>query len=693
VPIDTDTIDIDHAEWSRIVLEALRGEDPASFDALVSHVTPDELVDLASSEHGATWARVPRHSIPADYRLLLLHAAARLFLYDGAAPHLDGAFFEAMVASLVASDAEWADAAAHLWSHWLIHTGETETVWPQAEALLLRFPDQLGARPRLLGSIALIASICGASEADGLWTRALAHPMLGDHASQRWELELDWARGHLMLGAADPMRAIIVLRRVRAGFAELNTSTAELAAASATLELICALALVGQCDAALELVEDSIRQVQPGGELELWLRAVGAYPAAHLGDAERAREGIDAAERAATDTSSLRARAVLPARALLAAAAGDVEGIEAVIGEGFRLEAGRPLDRDLRAIWRLHAAEACVLAGMPERARDLVDSLDAALVSAPGVLRLLRIRRDHVAASLGAGELVSADVAERARTVGMLLPALTPADADHVGSVDALSISVLGPLSVAVGGVEAPDRLWAGRRQARVLLAAIVARGGRIERDEVAELMWGDIDTRTANARIAPLCNSIRAVLAHADATTGTSCRELVTRGDSIILQLGPDDTCDLATLRAVHASVGRTRSHSLDAIARVVRGCGRRPIADLGTANGAAEVRQQVEDEVRLLVPALVAQWHGRAAPTDIVDVARRLFDAEPTNAAMCAALMQLLHDAGDTAGASAAFHQTRQELRGELGLTPPLELVRLHASLIEDVSATTAS
>jgi DNA-binding SARP family transcriptional activator len=692
VPIDSDTIDTNHDEWSRIVLEAIRGEDPAPFDALAARITPDELVDLASSGHGTSWARVPRHAIPSDHRLLLLHAAARLFLYDGSAPHLDGAFFEAMVASLVAHDAEWADAAAHFWSHWLIHTGETETVWPQAQALLLRFPDQLAARPRLLGSIATIASICGAPDAEELWNRALSHPTLGDHATQRWELELDWARGHLMLGGADPTRAIIVLRRVRAGFAELSTTSAELAAASATLELIGALTLVGQPEAALELVDDAVRQVQPGGELELWLRAMGAYPAAHVGDADHARDGFDAAEQAATDTSGLLARAVYPARMLLAATTNDPMTIDTVIDAAMQLEAGRPLDRDLRAIWRLHAAEACVLASMPERARDLLASLDVTLDSAPGDLPLHRLRRDHVAHALGSGAVDAFDIAERARAFGMQLPSLAPDSTRPAPTTGALSINVLGPLSVQVGGTEVPDRLWAGRRQARVLLAALIARGGRIERDDVAELMWGDIGTRTANARISPLCNAIRAVLAFADEADGTSQRDVVTRGESIILELAPGDTTDLGTLRAIHASLSHARGRSLDAIARELRGCAERPIADLGSANGAAQVREELEDEVRHLAPTLVGQWDGRPAPTDVIDVVRRLFETEPTNAALCSALMQLLHDAGDNAGASATFHRMRQELRSDLGLSPPIELVRLHARLIEDAPASTA-
>src|SRR5690606_6867403 len=150
------------------------------------------LADLAAGAAGAAWADVPRHVLPRSPRLGVLHAAARLFRFDGSAPHLGGDLAESLVACLAGDDLDWAALAARYWRQWTMHAGEVRSSWPQAASMLGRFGAQIDTRPGLLGSVAALAAAAGAPEAEELWERTLEHPMLADTAQRRWELELEW---------------------------------------------------------------------------------------------------------------------------------------------------------------------------------------------------------------------------------------------------------------------------------------------------------------------------------------------------------------------------------------------------------------------------------------------------------------------------------------------------------------------
>lgn len=669
------------AVQARIVLEALRDMRLEPFDALAREVGSERLVELASTEHGAAWAAVPSRMLGSDHRLAILYALARLFRFDGDAMHLDGALFAALVDSLQADDDEWAESASRPWRQLVMHAGETESIWPQAASLLERFPDPIHRNPGLLGSLATIASACGKPIARSLWEQVLQHPTLGDDAALRWELELEWARSFLLLDGGEPARAIVVLQRVRKGLGDLPSARMQLRWTDATLELVSALTWTGRPQEALQVVEDSLRRVEPGSELETWIHGIGAYPAAACGDVDMMRSAVGAIERAATDTSSLVIRAVIPARLLIAAREHDLAALAAAIAAARTLEAGRPLDLEARAAWRVHAAECALALDQIEHATLLLDDLRSLLDSAPFTLPIHELRLDRIAATI-AGTVVPDDAA-RAAAVGMR-PSQLEHDAPIATSRALLDVQLLGPFAVSVNGAPIDDQLWAGRRQARLLLALLLVNDGRLEIADAADVLWRNVDLHTATSRIGPLCNSIRAVLAAAG--PARPARELTLRGGTIALRLNERDRCDLHELRNAVQRVRQEPARARELAMAAASTLELRPLLGLGTGGAASMIRDTIEREVIELIPQLAAAWTGQRAPSTIVDAAYRAFDADPSNSANCARLMRLLADRGEPAAASSVFHRTCAVLRGDVGLKPPADLVRLHASIIAD-------
>lgn len=662
---------------ARVVLEALRGEGQSSFEELAERAGPQALVDVAASEHGVAWAQVPRHVVPRSTRLGVLHAVARLFRYDGSAPHLGADLAETLVASLEARDLDWAELAARYWRHWSMHAGEVDASWPQAASMLARFPDSFEARPGLLGSVATLAATAGAPEADDLWARTLGHPELVDDARGRWELELEWARCHLLLGGGRPAHAMRVLRRVQGGFGDLGNAAGALAWTNATLELVCGLAWIGQPAAAVDALDRALRHVEPGGELETWIRGAGAYACAVAGDMARSEQEAATVAAAATDTGGLVLRALVPARILRAGQRSDPREFHEAVEQALALEAAQATDLDAVTCWRVHAAEAATQLADHALARDLLRSLDDVLDGARCPLPVQQLRRDHVARQLGL--CTGCDVDERARTLGVVLPPLPRVRAADHGRVH---VTLFGPFTIRHDGEPVPASVWGGRRQARLLLALLLASGGRVERDDAAEALWGRIDGQTAAARINPLLNAIRTALS----ISGDGDRILASRGGSIVLQLADVDMSDLdrarAAARAVDAGAPGTQRAALEALECLVA----RPVADLGSGTAAEAIRHDLAEAARELVPRLAAAWDGEPAPDAVLHAVRTCFEQDRTDPRSCGALLRLLRDRDEAATASATFHEARRALRDELGLAPPLELVRLHASIIGD-------
>lgn len=671
-------------EHAHVVDAALRGDGLHRFAACCDEVGPKRLVELAASDAARTWADAAPADVPEDHRLEILHAIARVHRFEGDSRHLHGEMLAALVRALRGGDVPWAEQAARVWCRLVLHIGEAASAWPQAAGLLERFPDQVRASPVLLGMIATIGSCAGEPSAGELWQSALAHPAAGDDADERRELELEWARCHLMLAGGEPARAMAVLERVRRGLLDADTDASDLRSIDVTLELVLGMTWIGDPEGALALLEDALRRVEPGSEYDTWLHGAGAYAAAAAADVRGSIASERLVERAATDTSMLVLRAVLPARMLRAAQVGDARRVVDAVHAATALDRARPFDPDVRLAWRVHACETLCAIGQHEVAGELLDDLDAVLASIPWQLPLHRVRRDRVAAAIrGTADRSPVDHEARAAKLGARLPDLAVVTRTEARDrIEPIALRLFGPFVVRHGDAVIDDAAWGGRRQARLLLAMLLLHGGTMSIDAIGKALWGDIDARSARARLAPLCNAIRtAIGATAD---GTGARTLEVRGGMLALELDAGDACDLFDLReavgAVRRAPARARPQALDAML-VAR---RMPLADLGDGEATETVRDALEREASRGAVTLASAWEGHPPPAAIIATLRRGFELDPTDGETCAALMRAHAAAGNVPAASEAFHDLRRSLREELGLDPPAALVELHAEIL---------
>ena len=682
----------DDERRSQVVLAALRSSEIAAFDALLEACTPAQLDELAASEYGTSWAAVPSELVPDDHRLRLLHIVARMHRYDGGANHLDLVVFEQLVNALEAGDVPWAEVGSRVWTQLTNHVGEATGVWPQARSLIERYPDCFDSSPTLLGAVANLAATAGATEAGELWNRVLTHPRFGDDAEQRLVLELDWVRGYLLYLQGDLRRGIAVLERLRRGFAEQSSPIAQLRWTETTLELMAALTWVGRAEEAMVVARESFRRVEPGGELEVWVRGAASLPAAYTNDSDVYEGAFDAIARASTDIASLELRGSIPARLVAATRHGNPSEVDAAIDAAMDIEGARPMDPELRLAWRVYAAEAHAATGDEVAARDMLDELRVELDSSPHELPTHRLRADLLQAELDdSGTAARAALEERARRLGIDVDAIRVVVDDGDVAEPDLRVRLLGRFAIERRGAPIPEDAWSGRRQAKMLLAMLLMDGGSVTSDHVAEMLWGDVDSQTARSRIAPLCAAIRSALAACE-DADADARSLGVRGGTITLQLAPDDRFDLGEIRAVRDRVLREPARARDAALAAFELMRERPLADLGTDGAASMLRDDIERELLELAPQLAVAWEGRRAPDLVVDALERAHDLDPTSVETCTRLVQLHVDRGNLPAASSAFHRTRGALRDQLGMSVPEHLARLHAEALAALGMTSA-
>lgn len=259
-------------------------------------------------------------------------------------------------------------------------------------------------------------------------------------------------------------------------------------------------------------------------------------------------------------------------------------------------------------------------------------------------------------------------------------------DASILARQPRVSVQLFGGCRVRVDGEEVPLTAWRGRRQARLLMAhLLLANGGSLHREEVADLLWPNVPADRITVRLAPLVHTLRSVLrAEQDGSTGH--RFLQSANGKLRLQLAPADSCDV--LRLFEAARIARRSEQSGEIVR-------HAIAALEDCDGtfmAGEGFDEALEAPRGRLAELVADVAVRAAEhaTSVHDHQvlasglKRLLDDDPLREDVCRALMQLYAGTGNLSAVSRVFHTTRQALEDELGMVPSRETSRLHAALI---------
>lgn len=703
-------------------------DDPTgSFAALIAGddvPIVDLEADLPGAERLAAHAALPAHAEalaatprpdPVDGAhpaRLLLHAIARQHRYDGASPDLGADYLEALEGCLARDASAWADIAGASWFQWLMSETEPSEGWLLATGVLARHRDR-SLPPRMLASFSAMAERAGAIDvAEDLWQRARSHPDVAAVAAIRWYVEFEWARNHLMLAAGAPVRAAHVLGRVHAGLARFDDDRGRFAYLSAALELAFVTTLVGRPADALEVVARTRATLGADVEFDPWLSGVAALAHASDGDWHAARSALADVTGASTDTSSLDLAATVPASMIAHAGSGAPDAARGLARDIVRArsrEAERAVDVEMRIIWRLFGALACLTIDATEEAKRLSAELDIIVAGSAAPVPAYAT----LAALVGA--LVAGDgPAEHAALDALAQIGVHPAPGSRDpwnvyraprsaagGDVEvprsSVRIDVLGGFKVTVDGRVLEPADWSGRRKAQALLAVVVAAGNSVDRARLVDGLWSgeDLQPSALDSRMWTLLSKVRSVIKAGSSAGADSKRALITSPSQIALQLGDADSTDIAEFRLVGQQLAAGDPRNLAAFEQLARLAAPLitgvPLDGVGGERIVTDWQQSLIDEVvetstRLGRAWLNASSEPSAQPSDaLLDVVRTAARLDPLDEAAALVLVELLVRARRGVDASRAFHRHRTQLDEALGMQPSRELVRAHAAAVE--------
>jgi DNA-binding SARP family transcriptional activator len=307
-----------------------------------------------------------------------------------------------------------------------------------------------------------------------------------------------------------------------------------------------ALARTGQPDEALWHLDCSVALCRRLGPARAALGLVGVADVHRsLGRAERSRAAYGEAAELARGSGDVQVLVSALCGLALLAADGPTSQASDAVAEALRIAPPDLLPLALTAAGRVAAArgssasaveqaEHAVAAAREARAADLLaDALElqAAVVDDPAVSRVALAEALSIWAGGGAGpaaarvevligQLPDADGTERsrardaARTLRRLgIPTAGGSALGGDGADGSVSVAVLGPFTVTVGGVEVPLPAWRSR-QARTLVKVLAAHRGRVvTRARLCDLLWPDDDPSRTGHRLSVLLATVRGVL------------------------------------------------------------------------------------------------------------------------------------------------------------------------------------
>jgi DNA-binding SARP family transcriptional activator/ATP/maltotriose-dependent transcriptional regulator MalT len=309
-----------------------------------------------------------------------------------------------------------------------------------------------------------------------------------------------------------------------------------------------ALGRLGHCDEAVERYARVVSMCQRLGIRRAAAALVGSAEVhRRRGWPMQARAALEEAVRLARGTGEIQA--LVPAlaglarvlardeptraEALATEAAGLAEGpwlLPVYLAEGWvALHRG---ELTVAAALARQATEEARLLDQPARLAEALELTAATLTDPEAAVPVLReahriwrdggatIDADRITVTLGglpgAGTAQRGDALlarHRLAAAGVQATAMTvPLTTSHPDGAD-IRIRVLGRFEVVIGGQPVPPAAWQSRK-ARDLLRILVSRRGRlIPREELAELLWPDIDAARTAHRLSVLLSIVRAVL------------------------------------------------------------------------------------------------------------------------------------------------------------------------------------
>jgi DNA-binding SARP family transcriptional activator/basic membrane lipoprotein Med (substrate-binding protein (PBP1-ABC) superfamily) len=249
-----------------------------------------------------------------------------------------------------------------------------------------------------------------------------------------------------------------------------------------------------------------------------------------------------------------------------------------------------------------------------------------------------------------------------------------------------LKVFLAGRIAVEAEGVVIDERHFPGR-QGRLLFAYLVAERGRpVPRDELADVLWGDVPPATWDKALSVLVSKLRGVLAECGVD---GARALTAAFGCYQLDLPEGIWVDvLAAESAAKEAEGFLETDELEsatAAAALAESVTRSPFLPGDDGPWVEEKRRELAEVRARALNALAEASLRTDKPAKAVRWAGLAIEAEPFRETGYRRLMEAHVAAGDRGEALRVYEQCRRLLAEELGAYPSPETESIYRSLLE--------
>lgn len=238
-----------------------------------------------------------------------------------------------------------------------------------------------------------------------------------------------------------------------------------------------------------------------------------------------------------------------------------------------------------------------------------------------------------------------------------------------------LRIDLLGCFEVAVREAAVPDDAWRRRKPAALLKLLALAPGYRLQREQLMDALWPDLDPGAAAANLRKALHQVRAALDEACKGGG----ELVVSEGSAVGLIALD--LDIDEFRS--SLTAARRAHDVDAYHHAVDLYRGELLPDDLYEEWVAAPRRELHLEWLAALTELAALLEARGELEPAIDAARRLVGAEPTREESHHALIRLYALAGRRPDALRQYEHLQRTLDEELGTEPSPAVQRLYEEI----------
>ena len=239
-------------------------------------------------------------------------------------------------------------------------------------------------------------------------------------------------------------------------------------------------------------------------------------------------------------------------------------------------------------------------------------------------------------------------------------------------------ISLLGGFSVSVGGSVVADHQWSRRNASTLVKVLALAKGRRLHREQVIDLLWPDLPADLASPRLHQAAHYARRAL------RGAAGQGVVLRHDFVELLPDCDVTVDAVDFRAaaeaaIGAASGERAGAGADAAASAATALelyGGVLLPEDLYEPWARERRESLEQLHRELL-RLTGRWE-------------ELLASDPADEEAHLAVARAHADRGDVRAAMRQLERLELTLRRELGTAPGVEAEALRAELTGTAAST---